>query len=679
MITKSEQVVAARRRSWLADALPLIVLGVGLLIVLIVIGASDQQTTLAGLRTYLSNDYLPKPVGTQPWFIVIPPIDTFSPDISHRSWLLTMTFEVTYLASTMAIGSRLVPALRGDDQWPAPVRLLAGFLPGYLMTLAPLQLLFAAVPLATASWIGLAAVPAWAIALHWRRLIAGARDLRLRPPRRDGATVAVGIVLVMVTVAAIHRLQQGTFHLTQDSIAFFLQAAVRHLDGTPDLAYLIHWKTQNDEWLFNAPLVFSAGRQDDFWFPFYITQSVGVASFLCLVYGIVHRIARRRKVLAGSLAAAAVFGSTLAIYPWVYVTIVGGGQPVIALAHPGRLIGIIAPWAALLIMYSPRKAPPWALAIATLGLGFVTPNSLLFIGLAVTAGLLWHVRRVRPGVLRAPAARIGVHASLALTLALPIVAASFTEYPRPAPIVTTLVLVAACLAALSGAALIAWGTAKGGQDTSRVRWWAWYGAWVATAAVGILFSDNAKGSRIGVAVHDFLTPLLPGLGGIVLDRAVMANGVFGGLSIPDFSLDACTTNTTCGGVPQFLIGYGVLFSLVLAAWVGYERLKPDTERTNQYRIAMLLGLAALPPATILVFFTGADPFQAGALTRLFELPYYTLLVLAVLAFCEMRRQWVAITGVSFLAIWTIVPLLSVEWPVQMARNTEFYLQKFGLL
>jgi hypothetical protein len=679
MITKLEQAVAVRRRSLPADALAVIVLGVGLLVVLIVIGTSDQQTTLAGLRTYLSNDYLPKPVGTQPWFIVVPPIDTFSPDISHRPWLLTMLFEVTYVASTMAIGSRVVPALRGDDEWPAPVRWLAGFLPGYLMTLAPLQLLFAAVPLATASWIGLAAIPAWAIAVHWRRLIAGTRDLQLRPPRRDGATAAVGVVLVMVAVAAIHRLQQGIFHLTQDSISFFLQAAERHLRGGSRLEYLIHWKTQSDEWLFNAPLVFSAGRLDDLWFPFYITQSVGLASFLCLVYGIVHRIARRRKALAGSLAAAAVFGSTLAIYPWVYVTIVGGGQPVLALAHPGRHIGIIAPWAALLIMHSPRKAPLWALALATLGLGFVTPNSLIYIGMAITAALIWHTLRRRPGVLRAPAARVGVHATLSLALALPIVAYSLTEYPRPAPIVPVLILAAASLAALAGAAVIAWGTAKAKQQPAGVRWGAWYGAWVMTAAVGVLFSDNAKGSRIGVTVHDFLAPLLPGLGGLVLNRSVINDGVFGGLSFPAFSLDACETNTTCGGIPHFLIGYGVLFSLVLAVWVGYGRLKPDTERTNQHRIAMLIGLAALPPAMILVFYTGADPFQAGALTRLFELPYYTLLVVAVLAFCEMRRRWVAFAGVGFLAIWTIVPLLSVEWPVQMARNAEFYLQKFGLL
>jgi hypothetical protein len=679
MITKSRQVVATRRRSRLADALPLIVLGLGLSVVVIVVFTSAEQTTFAGLRTYLSNDYLPKTVGTLPSFAPFPAIESFSPDLSHRSWLLTMIFEVAYLASTMAIGSRVVSAIRGEDQWPVPVRWLAGFLPGYLMTLAPLQLLFAAVPLATASWIGLAAVPAWAIALHRRGLIAGTRDLRLQLPRRDGATVAVGIALVIVVIAAIHRLQQGWFHLTQDSIFSYLWAAQWHLQRAPGTEYLTHWKTQTDEWLFNAPLMFSHGSYGDLWFPFYLTESVSVAGFLCLVYGIVHRIARRRKALAGSLAAAAVFGSTLAIYPWMYVQIVGGGQPVLALAHPGRHIGIIAPWAALLIMQNPRKAPRWALALATLGLGFVTLNDVLYVGLAITAGLIWHLLRGRPGVLRAPAIRVGVHTALVLALALPIVAFAFTEYPRPAPIVPTLFLAAACLAALSGAAVIAWGAAKVKQQASGVRWPAWYGAWVVTATVGILFSDNITGTSSGVRVHDFLTPLLPGFNGPITNRGDLVDGVFAGLSFPVFSQGACDSNTTCGSIPNFLMGYGVLFSLILAAWVGYGRLKPDAEKTNQQRIAMLIGLAALPPAMILVFFADAEPLQAGALTRMLEWPYYTLLVLAVLAFCELRRKWVATVGVSFLAIWTIVPLLSVEWPVQMARNAEFYLQKFGVL
>jgi hypothetical protein len=669
MITESEQVVADRRRSRLTDVLPLIVLGV----------SSEQQATLAGLRAYLGDDYLPKPVGTLPSFAIFPQVGPFSSGVSHRPWLLTMFFGVTYLTSTMAIGSRLVAAIQGEDEWPVPVRWLAGFLPGYLMTLAPLQLLLTAVPLATASWIGVAALPAWAIALHRRDLIASTRDLRLRPPRRDGTTVAVSIALAMVVIAAIHRFQQGVFHMTQDSISSFVDIAGRQLQAGPAVPYLAHWKAQTDEWLFNAPLMFSDGHMADLWFPFYLTQSVSVAGFLCLVYGIVHRVARRRKALAGSLAVATVFGSTLAIYPWVYVQIVGGGQPVIALAHPGRLIGIIAPWAALLIMHSPRKPPLWALTLATLGLGFVTLNDLLYIGLAVTAGLIWHMLRERPGVLRAPTARAGVHATLVLALALPIVAYSFTRHAPSAPIVPMLILVAACLAALSGAAVIAWSTSKRQQRTNGVRWLAWYGAWVVTAGVGLLFSDNAGGTKVGVRIHDFLAPLLPGFNGPVAVRNVLTDGVFSGLSFSVFSQGACDTNTSCGGIPNFLMGYGVLFSLILAAWVGYGRLKPADTRTNQRRVAMLAGLAALPPAMILVFFAGAETFQAGALTRMLEWPYYTLLVVGVLAFCELRQRWVATAGVSFLAIWTIVPLLSFEWPVQMARNAEFYLQKFGVL
>ncbi|HEX5926218.1 MAG TPA: hypothetical protein VFY45_20475 [Baekduia sp.] len=679
MITKPQGHTAAPRLRRLADALPVIVLGVGLLVVLIVVVTSEQQTTFAGLRAYLSDDYLPKAVGTLPPFAPFPPIDPFSAELAHRSWVLTMLFEVTYLASTMAIGSRIVPALRGDDEWPAPVRRLAGFLPGYLMTLAPLQLLFSALPLATASWIGLAAVPASAIALHWRGLLARTRDRRLRMPRRDGATVAVIIALAMVVVAAIHRLQQGIFHLTQDSIIYFLNVAEVQLQGGPGTDYLAHWKTQTDEWLFNAPLMFSDGSHGDLWFPFYLTQSVSLAGFLCLVYGIVHRIARRRKTLAGSLAVAAVFGSTLAIYPWVYVQIVGGGQPVIALAHPGRHIGIIAPIAALLIMQSPRKPPLWALTLATLGLGFVTLNDLMYIGLAVTAGLIWHILRRRPAVLRAPAARIGVHATLILALALPIVAYSFTRHAPSAPIVPTLILAAACLTALSGATVITWGTTKGEQQTNSARWLAWYGAWIVTATLGLLFSDNLGAGRIGVRIHDLLAPLLPGFGAPAATRNVLTDGVFTGLHLPVFSQGACDSNTSCGGIPNFLMGYGVLFSLILAAWVAYGRLKPDTEKPNQHRVAMLLGLAALPPAMILVFFAGAETQQAGALTRMLEAPYYTLLVLGVLAFCELRQRWVATVGVSFLTIWTIVPLLSFEWPAQMARNAEFYLQKFGVL
>ena len=186
MITKSRQAVATRRRSLLTDALPLLVLGVGLLIVLIVVDTSEQQATFARLRTEpgrrlsAADDRDAATAHRVPADRVVP---TGPP---QRSWALTMVFETIYLASTMAIGSRIVAAIRGDDEWPVPVRWLAGFLPGYLMVLAPLQLLFAAVPVATASWIGLAALPAWAVVLHRRDLVAGRATCGSgRQPRRN--------------------------------------------------------------------------------------------------------------------------------------------------------------------------------------------------------------------------------------------------------------------------------------------------------------------------------------------------------------------------------------------------------------------------------------------------------------------------------------------------------------
>ena len=48
MITKPEQAVAFQRRSRLADALPLIVLGAGLLVVLIVVSQVKASADLRG-------------------------------------------------------------------------------------------------------------------------------------------------------------------------------------------------------------------------------------------------------------------------------------------------------------------------------------------------------------------------------------------------------------------------------------------------------------------------------------------------------------------------------------------------------------------------------------------------------------------------------------------------------
>jgi hypothetical protein len=676
MTTQSQQRGPRGRRRLAATDMPLVVLGLGLAIVALVvlIGLPISPGRLQGLSYFLE----PKPVGTVGPFN-LPPVSPFGTQLPQRPWLLTLVFIAGYLSSTVAIGSRVVTAIQGDDHWPAPVRILAGFLPGYVMTLAPLQLLFARIPYREASWAAMAALPLVALLLRRRALLTALGDLRSGRSARGRGAGAMAIILALVIVAVVHRLQQGLLYLTQDSITYLLQLGIVQVSGE-QWQYLIHWNIQTDEWLYNAPLMFlDGGSYGDLWFPIYITQSVSVAASLCLLYGIVHRVARRRKALAAGVAVAATFGSTLAIYPWLYVIIVVGGQPMLALAHPGRYVSILAPWVAVLLLGRTRQVGAPTIALLTLGLCFVTLNALLYVGLAVAAALLWRGVRGRRVSLQGRRARMAVHATLLLAMCFPVIAFSFTRGRLTSPTIPALLLVLAVLIALAGVCLICWGTPK--EEVSRVGRGqvGWFVAWLGTAALGLLFSDNLASSRIGSRFHELLAPVLPGFSGPALGRPELSGGRLAGFSFPSFSQETCDASVSCGGLSHFLVAYGVLFVLVLAAWSGYGRLRPDTSRTNQRRVVILLGLAGLAVGQIMVFFMGLATLLATIWSRLLELPYYTLLVLGVLGFCESKNRRVTIVGVGFLAIWTIAPLVGTGWPQQMVRNAGWYLDELGVL
>jgi hypothetical protein len=664
-------------RRWLAtgDA-PLVVLGLGLAIVALVVVA-ERPMTPGRLREFTA--FLgPKSVGTVGPFN-LPPVSPFDAQLPRRPWPLTLMFAAVYLSSTTAIGSRVAAAIQGNDRWPAPVRMLAGFLPGYVMTMAPLQLLFARVPYRDASWVAMAALPSAALFLHRRALLATLLDLRAGRAARLRGAWAIAVALALVVVAVVHRLQQGIYFLTQDSITYQLNGGLALLSGAYG-QYLIHWNVQTDEWLYNAPLMFiDGGSAGDLWFPFHITESVSVAASLCLLYGIVHRVARRRKALAAGVAVAATFGSTLAIYPWLYVLVIFGGQPFLGLAHPGRHVSILAPWVAVLLLERPRKVGAPTIGLLTLGLCFVTLNAVLYVGLAVAAALLWRGVRGRRARLQERWVRLAVHATLLLAMGLPVIAFAFTRGRPTSATFPGLLLVLTILIALIGACLICWGTPKEGVPRVGRGQVGWFVAWLGTVALGLVFSDNLSTSGVGSWFHKLLAPLLPGFGDPVARRPEVANGMLVGFKFPSFSQQTCDASVSCGGVPHFLVAYGVLFVLVLAAWSGYGRLRPDASRTNQRRVVILLGLAGLAVGQIMVFFVGLPTFLAVIWSRVIELPYYTLLVLGVLGFCESKSRRVTIVGVGFLVIWTIAPLIGTGWPQQMTRNAGWYLDQLGVL
>jgi hypothetical protein len=605
-----------------------------------------------------------------------PPLSPFTDDLAHRPWLLTIILMIVYLGSTAAIGNIIVGAVRGDDSWPRPVSAIAGFLPGYLMLLAPLQVLFAAVPMHTASWIALAALPIGAMALHRRTCLTSVTAVRQDRQVLRNLTWTVCGIATMTALALVHRLQAGRFFLTQDSIQWLLGAAGFELQRGSG-PYLAQWNVQSDEWLFNAAPMFSSHNIGDMWFPIYATQCVSVASLLALVFGIVHRLARRRKALAAGLTTAVVFGSTLAIYPWIYIPIVIGGQPLVQLGHPGRHVGIVAPWIALLLFGRQRRAVVIALAFATLGLGFVSLHVLLSVLAAVVIALIYRaVRASRPAWADVRGFRIGVY--LLPVAALGAIAGAFwmDRFQPPASAAWWLVL--GGLVAVVGAFAIGAVTARQPARLLPTRAPAWIGAWLAAMFAGLLLSNNLTQGLLHDHIRSFLGAVLPGYQKPLLNRGqIVAPGrdVLFGLSFPKVSSSACQSVIACGGFADFLAAFGVLFILVLVTWISFGPLTSDAV-LNARRAALLILVAGLGLGLVIVFFSGTpSTAQAIIYTRFLEIPYYGLLALATIAFVESQNRVTAIIGTSMLVLWTAIPLLASEWPQQMARNADWYLQR----
>ncbi|HWI73654.1 MAG TPA: hypothetical protein VNT55_16975, partial [Baekduia sp.] len=313
------------RRSWLPGWGPGVVLVVGLALVAAIVGGADgvdlhvlHTIHADGAQTHdVTKIYVPG------W---ISP--AFNPFVDDRLRLLTPLVTIVYLLSVTAIGSPLVGAIRGSETWPRVVRLLAGFLPGFLMVLAPLQILFAATGIVTAAWIALVATPVVAVVAHRRTLAQKIAERRAgaQSGSRRSWLGAAGAIAFIIFVCALHRLQAGRMFMVPDSISIFLQAADAQLKGGLG-DHLAQWDQQSDEWVFNAPIMFTSHAARDQLFGFWATQVVSLASFGALVFGLVYSFAWRHRRWAAALTVGAVIASTPAIYPWDNISLVGGQNP----------------------------------------------------------------------------------------------------------------------------------------------------------------------------------------------------------------------------------------------------------------------------------------------------------------------------------------------------------------
>jgi hypothetical protein len=593
----------------------------------------------------------------------------FNPFVDGRFRLLTLLLTVVYLVSTTAIGAFFVGLIRGSERWPRAVRILAGFLPGYLMVLAPLQLLFAVMGLTTAAWIALLTVPTVAVVTQRRAVAATASGLRHDRGYRRRWLLLVAVVGFILLLCGLHHLQYGRYFMVPDSISDFLNTAGQQMRGVFG-DHLAQWDQQSDEWVFNAPLMFYSSHGQDFLFPIYATEFVGLASFACLVFGVVHSFAWHRPLLAAGLTTGAVIASTPSILPWYHIALVGGQNPMLWLGHPGRMIGVVGPWVALLVLgrwSSPRAAV--AILLTTAGLAFTSSSGTLYVVAAVTLAGVWRLLRGRgPVWLKSHVSTVAVTVVGLVAVVTP----AFVYWgihrsasPNGFGWVLAGGAVAAGLAALVVALTSRPGTTPPLRSANALVHPA---AWVAALGTGFVLSNNLVGKLADGQVRDVLASALPGYGLPLESRGYTA--ITSNLHFPTFTGQECAFSGHCVSFPYFLAAYGFLTVLALTSWLALGQ-RAGGEDAGPRRAAWLMTVAALICSLALVDFTGVDQVSAWVLTRFIEVPYYALLGLAALAFAGSRSRVTTWVGATVIAAWTVIPLAFSHVIPQLGRNASW--------
>ena len=587
----------------------------------------------------------------------------FDPFSTGAIRLFTAVATVVYMASVLSLGTLVIRALRGSAQWPRPVRVLAAFLPGFLMVLAPLQLVFAALPLTAAAWTALIGVPFVAVFAHREALAALPTRVRTDAAYRSQTLRTGSWVVGVIFLAALWRLQAGRNFLVSDSVVTLLHAARDQLGGVFG-NHLTQWDQQSDEWLFSGPLMFWSHGPEDFAFPLYITQSIGLASFAGLAFGLVHTLAVRRPRLTAGLATGGILAASPAAQPIYYISLVGGQNPALFIGHPGRYLGIVAPWAVLLLReHLHERRTLVALGLATTGLGFLSVHVAVYVVMAVVIALLWQ-RLPRRVSLSQRRPQLALHALAAIALATPFVVYAVLRHVGDSSPLGWLLLLGA-LIGMAGVALTALGSAP--ALASRA-------APPARARV-----DRAVRARVRALEQPDVQDRDPrrararpaglrraaGLARAarrVADRGAHVLEVRGRRVLPLRALPEP------GG---YIAAYGFISILAVAGWIALGRPDRDDIDGNRRRAAWLAMAAALCVSFILVDFTGASLGVAWILTRFIEVPYYGLLALATITLVGARDRLTVAAGVLAVGAWTIVPLVYNLVPLQLIKNADW--------
>lgn len=646
-----------------------LLIGMGLVATLIALAGASPR---AFHGIYGDADGIKTPAGVYVDGWVSGTYNPLSPD--RWSWA-TAIATIFYIGAVWVIGAALLRVLPGIRQWPTSVRIAGGFLPGYVVVLLPLQLVYAALPAHLASWLALAAVLGTAGAL----VGGGVRRVTTSGYRASVHALAIGLAVAVgaIGLSMVHRLQAGRNFMVPDSISIFLQTLGSPTGGLSVAGRLLQWDQQSDEWLFSAPVNLGPGAIRAALLPFFVTEAAGLVSFAALVFGLVWAVARRRRILVAGIATGAVLFITPQIVPWYYLSLVGGQNPAGWLGHPGRYVGIVAPWVALCVaMHWSRGSSRTLVALLCAGVGFVSIHAGFYIGVSLALFAAWvALRDVRSTWLGRRAGEVSLTIAAVASLLAPMVAYGLVGHVAdPSRLVTPLLFGA--LFAAAGFAVVA---ASDPPGIPRVTSWQPLRALVlvsASIAVGLLLSGNMTSGLLGGRLRAWLGVILPGYDAPVASRGLVGTDQGFLATFPSFQGAECSISAHCLGFGGYLLAYGMLIVLAGATWLALGRSRPGSPAlVARGAWLALVGLLAL--GFVLVDFTGGGIGTSWVLTRFLEVPYYALIAIAAIVLVGSRSRFTAAVASGILVIWTIVPLVSNLVVVQWLVNTRFLLDGIG--
>jgi len=516
------------------------------------------------------------------------------------------------------------------------------------------------------------------VAIHRRTLLETGTRLREDRAYRHSWLRLAGWVSGLVLLTALWRLQAGRNFMVSDSITVFLASAKAQLAGTYG-HYLSQWDQQSDEWLLSAPLMFTSHGSRDYQFPLYAGQVMGLVSFAALLFGVVRSFAPRRKTMAAALSTGIVLAGSPAIHPIFYISLFGGQNPTWWVGHPGRYVGIIAPWVALLLVGRVRgRAAVAAVAFALLGLGFTSVHVTVYVAVAVGTALLWpQLRGRRPCLLSGRSGRIAIHVAATLALATPAIAYGLLRRVSWVDSLTYVLLAGAVVGGVTAVTLMLGTTASpaGGAASVRPRLRDRTTllpilGWVGVLVLGFLLSNNLTNGVTDGGIRDALGTVFPGYHADLASRGLLGETPLTGLVFGKFAGGECYISGHCLSVGGFIGAYGFVTIVAAAGWLALGRLTPEDE-TNRLRAAWLLMVAALSISFLLVDFTGAGSGVAWIITRFIEVPYYGLLVFATVVLVGSRDRLTAIAGGAVVGAWFVVPVLYNLVPLQLVKNADY--------